>query len=92
MEDRKPGRGPGRPPSPFGVEVRALMARRGIGTARQLSQKFGEAGDPLTHQSISNYLSGKTKASPEFARTLARIFDLTEEEKTRLAYVMVFGD
>lgn len=73
----------------FGRAVWVLAAKRAITTQQGLTRALGEG---FSHDSVRNYLHGRTAVPTRFLHALDAALDLTEDERVDLAMVYAWGE
>jgi hypothetical protein len=72
--------------------VWVVAAKRGITSIRGLARRLEAAtSEPVHHDTVRNYLHGRTTVSPRFLKALDAGLGLTGEEKHALAQVFAWG-
>jgi hypothetical protein len=76
----------------FGREVWVLAAKRGITSQRGLAREIDDAvTQKVNHDTVRNYLHGRTSVPPRFLHQLDATLGLTEEEKAELGRIYAWG-
>lgn len=76
----------------FGQLVRVFMAERDIRSLSELAALLSANGYPVGNsQRISHWLRGVHAADKEFPAAFARVLELSDEEKMRLAMAFTYG-
>lgn len=76
----------------FGREVWVLAAKRRITSQRALARLIEAAtGKRTSHDTVRNYLFGRTRVSTRFLHQLDKALGLDEGEKDRLAQIFAWG-
>jgi hypothetical protein len=77
----------------FGREVWVLAAKRGITSQRGLARVLSEAcGRRVRHDTVRNYLHGRTSVRYRFLQQLDKRLGLSDEEKDELTWVYAWGE
>jgi hypothetical protein len=70
----------------FGCEVWVMAAKRGITTIRDLGRRI-----EVHHDTVWNYLHGRTSVHSRFLKALDTGLGLTDEERHVLAQIFAWG-
>ncbi len=86
------GAGPrGIPYSPLGRLLDELASGRGVSGPYNIAYFVGEAiAYEVSGQAVSKYLYGKSLPGQAFIEAFADAFELTPEERTRLAWIYTY--
>ena len=74
--------------SEFGKYLYKLMLSKGIGSFNALATKMSTDEYIVYRQAVSKYAKGKQPVPPKFARRLAMVLLLTEEEERSLSWAL----
>ena len=78
----------------FGACVYTLMFSRGYKTVTRLADDMKQDsvdGFKLTKQAVCNYTTGRRNVPAPFVVRLAEVLRLNDQEKTRLAWAIAYG-